>query len=73
MVEWSSGNGHRIREAKRVVRNSEVEEVGDEVQSLEKHKQNGPYQRQCKGQKAKGKIKVETLTTCSFPLHNSQH
>lgn len=51
------------------------EEVGDEVQrySLEKHKQIDPYQRQHKGQKAKGKIKVETLTTYSFPVHNSQH
>lgn len=68
IVEWSSGNGHRIREARRGIRNSEVEEVGDEVQrySLEKHKQNGSYQRQHKGQKARGKIKVETLTTYYF-------
>lgn len=51
-----------------------LEEAGDEVQRYRVWKNQGepcdPYQR-LKGQNAKGKVKVEALTThfYSFPLH----
>lgn len=30
--EWSPGNGHRMRQTRRITRNSEIEEAGDEAQ-----------------------------------------
>lgn len=38
--EWSPGNGHRKRQTRRITRNSEIEEAGDEAHSLQSDKQN---------------------------------